>query len=79
MKQLCQYAADKLECKYIKRSLYHASKNRKMIVSVSTFKVAAQTRKTLNIDPSILDVDVHALNYDCLLASVHSVRLIQIR
>jgi len=41
MKQLCQYAADKLECKYIKRSLYHASKNRKMIVSVSTFKVAA--------------------------------------
>jgi len=47
MKQLCKYAADKLEClKYIKRSLYHASKNHKMIVSVSTFKVAAKTRKS---------------------------------
>jgi len=46
-----------------------------MIVRVGTFKVAAKTRKTsLNIDPSISDVDVRAL-----LASVHSGRLIQIR
>lgn len=73
---MCQYAADKLEClQYIKRSLYHAFKDREMIVRVGTFKVAAKTRKTsLNIDPSISDVDVRAL-----LASVHSGRLIQIR
>jgi hypothetical protein len=51
-----------------------------MIVSVGTCKVAAKARKNaVNIHPSILDVDVRALNYDCLSASVHSVRLIQIR
>ena len=49
-----------------------------MIVSVG--KLQQRLVKTsLNIDPSILGVDVRALNYDCLLASVHSVRLIQIR